>query len=191
LIYFRRKEINSAPPTGDSPWDLAQATNLEAPGLPPAFGGPPLSSRAHRNPGSSSALLLRPAPLLIQSQDAIGSIPDYFCQSPAMLNGPRPARRMAVRDLPKAGSVISRADVAQGVSELPFHRRLALIVVIGDELEDPPRTGIQTFAAAIAPFGVNGYIVFPRAVRVSVMSFYFRFSSSPRAKMAAPSAPTI
>jgi len=32
LICFQRQETNSAPPPGDSPWDLAQATKLSAQG---------------------------------------------------------------------------------------------------------------------------------------------------------------
>ena len=33
LICFQRQETNSAPPPGDSPWDLAQATKLTLQGI--------------------------------------------------------------------------------------------------------------------------------------------------------------
>jgi hypothetical protein len=45
LICFRWQETNSAPPSGDSPWDLAQATKLECSGALVAFGGPSLSQQ--------------------------------------------------------------------------------------------------------------------------------------------------
>jgi hypothetical protein len=66
---------------------------------------------------------------------------------------------MAVRELARTGSVISGADIAQAVRQLPPHRRLELVVVIGDELENPARAGIHAQAAAVAPVGVDGDVV--------------------------------